>query len=182
MTFTAELEPFSDLKITLSGDRRYAYNFSEQYDVTNGMYNSRSPYSFGNFSISTVLIKTSFSRSDESFSAPFEDLKSNRLVIADRLAQNFYGTNAYPRYGDTANPIPASTDPNFAIYNANKGYPIGFGKNNQAVLLPSFLAAYSGSSASGVSLDAFRNIPIPNWTIKYSGLMRFKFFKDKFGR
>jgi hypothetical protein len=31
------------------------------------------------------------------------------------------------------------------------GYPLGFGKNNQAVLLPAFMAAYSGSDAAGVS-------------------------------
>ncbi len=182
LNMTANIDLFPDFKIDLNADRTYVDNFSEQYDVTNGMYNSRSPYSFGNFSISTVLIKTSFSKSDENFSTAFEDLKANRLIVADRLAQNFYGTNDYPRYGVGANPIPAPSDPNFAIYNANKGYPIGFGKNNQAVLLPSFLAAYSGTSASGVSLDAFRNIPIPNWTIKYSGLMRYKFFKDKFKR
>ena len=181
LNLTANVDLFPDFKIDLNADRTYVNNFSEQYDVTNGQYNSRSPYSFGNFSISTVLLKTSFSRSDETFSAAFENLKSNRMVIADRLAENFYG-NAIPRYGDAAHPIPGSTDPNYAIYVANQGYPLGFGRNNQAVLLPSFLAAYSGTSASGVSLDAFRNIPIPNWTIKYSGLMRYKFFKDTFKR
>ena len=188
LNLTANVDLFPDFKIDLNADRTYIDNFSEQYDVTNGQYNSRSPYSFGNFSISTVLLKTAFSRSDENFSAAFEDLKNNRLIIADRLAQNFYGTNAIPRYGDAAHPIPEPPkpnepiDPNYAIYTANNGFPIGFGKNNQAVLLPSFLAAYTGSNASGVSMSAFRNIPIPNWTIKYSGLMRYKFFKDTFKR
>jgi len=181
LNLTANVDLFPDFKIDLNADRTYINNFSEQYDVSNGQYNSRSPYSFGNFSITTVLLKTSFSRSDENFSAAFENLKGNRMVIADRLAENFYG-NSIPRYGDATHPIPASTDPNYAIYVANQGYPIGFGKNDQAVLLPAFLAAYSGTSASGVSLDAFRNIPIPNWTIKYSGLMRYKFFKDTFKR
>jgi hypothetical protein len=36
------------------------------------------------------------------------------------------------------------------------GYPLGYSKNNQAVLLPAFLAAYSGSDASGVSLGIFK--------------------------
>ena len=56
-------------------------------------------------------------------------------------------------------------------------------------LLPSFLAAYTGvlndkigEAAKGVSLSAFRDFPIPNWTIKYSGLMRYKFFKETFKR
>lgn len=50
-------------------------------------------------------------------------------------------------------------------------------ENNQAVLLPAFLAAYSGSNASDVSLGIFRSFPIPNWSVKYNGLMRYNFFK-----
>ena len=33
-----------------------------------------------------------------------------------------------------------------------------------------------------VNLDAFREIPIPNWNIKYTGLMQNKWFKKKFKR
>lgn len=160
MTFTAELEPFSDLKITLSGDRRYAYNFSEQYDVTSGQYNSRSPYDFGNFNISTILIKTAFSQSDVNFSEAFQDFRDNRLKVADRLANSYYGGAPFPRDAE--------------------GYPIGYGKNSQQVLLPSFIAAYSGKDANKVSTGVFRDIPLPNWNVKYTGLMRYKWFKDKF--
>ncbi|WP_298782285.1 cell surface protein SprA [uncultured Polaribacter sp.] len=56
----------------------------------------------------------------------------------------------------------------------------GFGENSQQVLLPAFLAAYSGKSASKVSTGIFRNIPIPNWTLRYNGLMKFKWFKKNF--
>jgi cell surface protein SprA len=168
ITATANIDLFPDFKIDLTADRTYAQNFSEQYDVTNGNYNSRSPYSSGNFSTSTVLIKTAFSPSDEVFSSAFQNFRDNRITIANRVAEKAYGTASFPVNTD-------NTDPNF-------GYPIGFGKNSQAVLLPSFLAAYTGADAGGVSLSAFRNIPIPNWTIKYTGLMRYKFFKDKFKR
>ncbi len=182
LNMTANVDLFPDFKIDLSADRTYANNYSEQFDVSaNGDYNSRSPYSFGNFSISTVLISTAFSKSDENGSSAFDNFRENRLIIADRLATQFYGGNI-PRYGDALNPIPVVTAPNYSFYAANEGYPIGFGKNNQAVLIPSFLAAYSGSSPSGVSLSAFRSFPIPNWTIKYSGLMRYKFFKETFKR
>ena len=188
LNMTANVDLFPDFKIDVNADRTYVDNFSEQYDVTNGLYNPRSPYSFGNFSISTVMLKTAFKKSDQDHSSAFDDMKNGRIIIADRLAENYYGDNI-PRYGDTAHPIPASTDPNYAIYIANQGFPIGFGKNNQAVLVPSFLSAYTGlvSNSAGhdtqkVSLDAFRNIPLPNWTIKYSGLMRYKFFKDRFKR
>ena len=182
ITANANIELFPDLKIDLVADRNYANNFSEQFDALGGVYNSHSPYDTGNFSISTVLIKTAFSPSDETTSAAFDNFRQNRLVVADRLAQISYNGATIPRYGDASHPIPAPSDPNYALYISNKDFPIGFGKNNQAVLLPSFLAAYSGSDASGVSLGAFRNIPIPNWTVKYTGLMRYKFFKDKFKR
>ena len=189
LNMTANVDLFPDFKIDLNADRTYVDNFSEQYDVSpDGQYNSRSPYSFGNFSISTMLIKTAFSKSDETSSSAFEDLKTNRLIVANRLADHYYSTypGGVPRYGDAQHPIPVYPfDPNYAyrdIYIANEGYPLGFGKNNQAVLVPSFLSAYTGKDPNDISLKAFRDIPIPNWTIKYSGLMRYKFFKDRFKR
>ncbi|RKS99099.1 cell surface protein SprA [Flavobacterium sp. 123] len=161
---SANIDLFPDLKIDLSLDRSYSENFSEQYDVTNGQYNARSPYSYGLFSISAVFIKTSFSTSDENGSAAFDDFRTNRLVVANRLASQ--------RGIDISNPINLDAE----------GYPLGYGKNSQAVLLPSFLAAYSGSNASDVSLGIFRNFPIPNWSVKYNGLMRYGFFKKNFKR
>ena len=161
---TVNIDLLPDLKIDLSLDRAYSENFSEQYDVSNGIYNPRSPYSFGMFSISTVLIGTSFSSSDENTSAAFDDFRSNRLIVANRLATE--------RGIDINNPINIDSE----------GYPKGYGKNNQAVLLPAFVAAYSGKDASGVSLGIFKSFPVPNWSIKYNGLMRFDFFKKNFKR
>ncbi|GGD33742.1 T9SS outer membrane translocon Sov/SprA [Flavobacterium orientale] len=164
LNLTAKVDLFPDFTIDLVADRNYMENFSEQYDVTDGVYNSRSPYTFGNFSISTSMIKTSFSSSDENGSAPFDEFRQNRLEIANRLAVQ--------RGIDISDPSNLDAE----------GYPIGYGKNNQAVLIPAFLSAYTGKDAGDVSLTPFRNVPIPNWTVKYSGLMRYQFFKDKFRR
>ncbi|MDR6844149.1 cell surface protein SprA [Flavobacterium granuli] len=162
---SANLELTPDLKIDLLGDRSYSENFSEQYDVgADGSYNPRSPYSFGIFSISTVLIGTSFSTSNEVRSTAFDEFRKNRLVVANRLASE--------RGIDLNNP--ANID--------SKGYPIGYSSSNQAVLLPAFLAAYSGTSANNVSFDIFKSFPLPNWAIKYTGLMRYGFFKKTFKR
>ncbi|QKJ62481.1 cell surface protein SprA [Flavobacterium sp. M31R6] len=162
---SANLELTPDLKIDLLGDRSYSENFSEQYDVgADGGYNPRSPYSFGIFSISTVLIGTSFSTSNEIRSTAFDEFRKNRLIVANRLATE--------RGIDINNP--ASLD--------SKGYPIGYSSSNQAVLLPAFLAAYSGTSADHVSFDIFKSFPLPNWAIKYTGLMRYEFFKKTFKR
>jgi cell surface protein SprA len=160
--FNINMEPISDLKIDLNGGKTYATNFTESFNAVDNTYNSLIQNTFGNFNISTILIKTAFSQSDENKSVPFEEFKSNRLVIANRLAQNFYGANGY------------NTDA--------EGYPQGFGKNSQAVLLPAFLAAYSGKKSNKISLDAIRDIPIPNWTLKYTGFMKNKWFKKRFRR
>jgi cell surface protein SprA len=56
----------------------------------------------------------------------------------------------------------------------------GFGENSQQVLLPAFMAAYSGKSPDKVNTSLFRNIPIPNWTLRYNGLMKMKWFKKNF--
>src|SRR5690606_13013028 len=55
---TANMDLFPDFKIDLTANRTYADNFSEQFDVTDGNYNSLSPYTFGNFAISTVMLKS----------------------------------------------------------------------------------------------------------------------------
>jgi cell surface protein SprA len=135
-----------------------------------------------------MMLKSAFKQSDESFSSAFEEMKTNRIIIANRLATAFYGTTEFPRYRQ-GNYIVGPDNPNYESYVANAGYPVGFGRNSQAVLLPSFLAAYTGlystptnEKANDISTKPFRDIPIPNWTIKYSGLMRYKFFKDRFKR
>jgi cell surface protein SprA len=189
---TTNIDLFPDLKIDLTMDRSYSENNSEQYSVreSDNRYMPLSRYTYGMFSISTVLIKTSFSTSNEFESAAFDDFRSNRLIIANRLAEGYYGAgNPIPRYDVNSIPAPP-TNPNDEdpfkkqreIYAANQGYPIGYGKGNQAVLLPAFLAAYSGGDAEKSSTGIFRNFPIPNWSVKYNGLMRYKFFKDKFKR
>ena len=189
---TANIDLFPDFKIDLNMDRSYSENTSEQYSVVNGNYTSLSPYTYGMFSISTVLIKTAFKASDENQSAAFDDFRENRLTIANRLAEEHYNGAVIPRYDASALPIADDTKPLEDLANpnnaerkriiSNDGYPEGYGKSNQAVLLPAFLAAYSGGDASKTSTGIFKSFPIPNWSIKYNGLMRYKYFKDRFKR
>ncbi|NNC48927.1 MAG: cell surface protein SprA, partial [Flaviramulus sp.] len=166
MDVSASLEPVRDLKIDVVGNRAYYENYTENFRVNdfggNLEYESLTPNTFGNFNISTILIKTAFSKSDENISDAFNDFRGNRLKIAERLAENFYGNTTYSRDAE--------------------GYPLGFGKNNQKVLLPAFLAAYSGQDANKIRTSAFRDVPIPNWDLKYTGFMKFKWFKKHFKR
>jgi cell surface protein SprA len=57
---------------------------------------------------------------------------------------------------------------------------IGYEKQSQDVLIPAFLAAYSGKDVNTVSLTPFPQIPIPNWRMDYNGLNKLDIFKEIF--
>jgi len=164
LNFTASVNPISDLTIDVSGRRMKSESYSEQFQVVNDEYYSQSPYNYGNFSISTIMLSSAFSSNSLEYSAAFERMKENRIVVANRLA--------------TARGIDVSDPSNLD----RDGFPIGYSKGSQEVLLPSFLAAYTGQGAGKVSTSLFRDIPLPNWTMRYTGLMRIPWFKDKFKR
>ena len=161
LNITATAQPVRDLTIDILADRQISSSLQENFEIQGGEYISQAPNTFGNFSISTIMIGTNFSKSDEFESKNFETFKDNRLVIANRL------------FSDRSSPD-EGVDEN--------GYPLRYGPTSQDVLLPAFIAAYSGQDVNRVNLDAFREIPIPNWNIKYTGLMRIKSFKKKFKR
>ncbi|MEO2064018.1 MAG: cell surface protein SprA, partial [Christiangramia sp.] len=159
----ATIDLLPDLTIEVTGRKNYSENFSENYriDPVSLEYQALTPYTYGNFNISTILIKTAFNQTTEISSETFETFRQNRLEIARRLAAE------------------RGLDPNEVD---EEGYPDGIGKSNQAVLLPAFIAAYTGADPGSIKLGPFRNTPLPNWNVKYTGLMRIKWFRDNFRR
>lgn len=55
-----------------------------------------------------------------------------------------------------------------------------FDSTSQDVVIPAFLAAYSGNDAQTIGLSPFQKTPLPNWRIDYTGLTKIGFFKDLF--
>ena len=55
-----------------------------------------------------------------------------------------------------------------------------FNRLSQDVLIPSFLAAYSGQEADQSSLSPFPTIPVPNWRLDYTGLSKIPGLSDLF--
>ncbi|MEN8136911.1 MAG: cell surface protein SprA [Bacteroidota bacterium] len=166
LSFKGTIEPLPEFRIDLTASRNYAISHSEFYryviqDVGEDGFYSQNPMQTGNFNITYFTLLTSFASSDKNGSETFNSLKSNRKLISNRLASSYYGNNSVP------------VDP-------ETGYPKGFGPNSQQVLIPAFLAAYSGKEAGEITLSATRDIPIPNWNITYSGLMRIPWFKNNF--
>ena len=84
---------------------------------------------------------------------------NNRIKIANRLAAESRQFNQ-------------KTD--------NDGFPIGYGKNSQAVLIPAFISAYTGIDVTKISLNPITDRPKLNWTLQYTGLEQF--FDEIFSR
>jgi len=164
LNLTATAQPVQDLTIDLAADRQYSSSYQENYKIDLSKeepYQVQTPNTYGNFSISTMMIGTVLNKSNENESANFETFKENRITVANRLVAD-------------------RGEPNLGV--DDDGFPVRYGKTQQEVLLPAFFAAYTGQDVNRVNLDAFREIPIPNWNIKYTGLMRNPWFKKKFVR
>ena len=52
--------------------------------------------------------------------------------------------------------------------------------NGQDVLIPAFLAAYSGKTATAIELNPFPRMPLPNWRVEYRGLARLPALNEYF--
>lgn len=164
LDFTADYKPIKNLTIDFRANMQESYNLSEQFDVANGMYNSRSPFEHGYFEISTNMLRTTFLPSDMNSSIAFDRFRSNRIVVAERLAKA------------------AGIDLNNPANRDAHGFPVGYGRTSQEVLIPAFLAAYQGQDINKTPNGFFRKIPIPGWTLNYRGLTDLEFFKNRFKR
>lgn len=160
--FRLNLEPINSFKIDLSAKRALAENSSEYYlyqQDAKGFVMANKNVS-GNFSMSVNTWKTAFSDMGEAGVQPSEAytaLLENRKVIAQRLAAQ-----------RVAN-IGADYDPE--AVDATTGFPVGYGASSQAVLIPAFIAAYTGQSPDKVSLSPFPSLRYmsPNWNVSYNG-------------
>ncbi|WP_256003587.1 T9SS outer membrane translocon Sov/SprA [Pedobacter deserti] len=159
LSFTNLLEPLRDLTITLTLNKNQTRNFSTnfRYDAEMGGFENQSPYTTGDYSISFISLKTAFSDGTGStVSKVFGRFMENRQVISQRLG---------------------ALNPNSA---GGGGFADGYSKDAQDVVVPAFLAAYTGKPASSVSLNTMPSVPLPNWRLNYRGLTRIPFLGERF--
>lgn len=151
----ATLEPIPDLKIDLTATHTMNKSTSE-YIHDSVVPNQPKPYTVidgytegGSFSMSYLMLGTLFTPNTVNDPDLFYQYLDNRLTISRRLGIAF-GRNVIPR----------------------TGYYDGFSPVSQNVVIPAFLAAYSGRNANTIPLTPFPGIPFPNWTLSYSGLTK----------
>lgn len=176
ISMTAQVEPITDLRVDFSVNRTFSKTYTELYKDTiygnNPEFSHLNQYHTGTFSQSYFGLRTMF-RPSSSKGGTFVEFVKNRETISARLgASNPYTNNV--------------ADPNDR--NFRKGYT-GY---SQEVLIPAFLAAYTGKTASDVALLDYSNkgklnanpfrfyIPAPNWRITYNGLGKLPVFRLAF--
>ena len=168
LDYNFSLKPIKDLNIEITGNKIKTRSLAQQLDIRvdandpsgNGFIDETIPaFITGNYSTSYSMFSTAFKDGNQLF----DQLRANRIGISRRL-----GEQAGINVDDPVNIDPID------------GTVIGYSGSSQDVLLPSFLAAYSGKDASNVSLGIFRDIPIPAWNLRYTGFMKYKWFKKNF--
>jgi cell surface protein SprA len=156
------IQPIKDLRIELTAFKNQDHTYQTNFKSIDGSDNvqSLSPVTSGDYSISYLSIATAFSKISgvNNTSATFSKFESDLPIISMRLGSQNPNSTGQP----------------------TGGYADGYSASSQNVLVPAFLAAYSGKNPSTASLSQFPDIPIPNWQITYNGLSHIPFFSDIF--
>ncbi|MFT4153179.1 cell surface protein SprA [Parafilimonas sp.] len=176
LNLAVQLQPIPDLTIDLTLQKTLSKNYSELFKNTSSsgtdvVFSHLSPSAGGGFSASYISFKTLFKKtSPDQVSGTFKKFQDYRLIIANRLAKaNPYWDKTY----------------------LSDSFPTGYGRYQQDVLLPAFIAAYTGKDPNTVSLinennsgiksNPFKGIhALPNWRLTYTGLTKMAGLSDIF--
>ena len=159
----ANVEPFPDLRIDVNANWTKSERTTAflRYSNSKGIFEELSSSKNGNFTMSINTMSTAFSKmggANVPASKAFQNMKDYRIIIAERFANQ--------RVGNTQGYNPTEKDP-------LTGFPVGFGPTSPDVLVPAFIAAYTGQSPDKVSLSPFPSFKYmrPNWRITYEGVV-----------
>jgi cell surface protein SprA len=116
-----------------------------------------SPREIGSFSMSYLSIPTLFMDDSLELNQLFDKFEAYRAIISEERGD----VSPHPEDGPE--------------------YDYGFGRKQQDILVPAFIAAYTGKDPRNFEFtDMFEWFPRPNWTLTYNGLSKIPAFKDIF--
>lgn len=170
--FEIALEPIRGLKINLTGNRTDTRSSQMQF-----MFDDMPTVRGGSYTKTHIALKTAFrssSAKDGYSSQAFGDFLKNREIIAARLEAHYGSLGNYPNKG-----FIASTGFGDKPYDSANG---GVNRSSADVMIPAFIAAYSGRDARKIDLSPFPGLSaiLPNWRITYDGFMQIPFIKKHF--
>jgi cell surface protein SprA len=162
LNIEGNFELFKGFKVQLTFNR--TDNRTQQIQF---MYDDMPTSMSGSYTKTHCAIATALrgSNSNNGYqSAAFDQFLENIPVIRDRVEAQYAGVN-YPTSG-------------FLSGTAHAGYPFDpevgtVSETSSDVLIPAFVAAYTGKSASKIYLSPFPSFAevLPNWRITYDGLV-----------
>lgn len=161
--YKINLEPVKSFKVELAANRTQGRNltsFFRQDDLSDD-YVFDSPMETGNFSASINTWSTAFMKDDKENAwnnKAFETFLDNRIAFSGKLNGENYNEGS-PQLN---------------------GYYTGFGPTSQDVVVPAFIAAYTGKDPNDVSVNPFKTKVQPNWTMTYDGLSKIPSIKKYF--
>lgn len=173
LNIRANLEPITGLKIDLNANRVDTRNTEIQY-----MYSGMPELTGGNFTMTTIALGSFFKGignvGNNYASKSFDDFIRNREIIASRLESRYAGTQ-YPNTGFLG-------DTPYGGREYSPEHAGGVSRNSADVLIPAFLAAYTGKDPQKMSTSPFPALRsmLPNWRITYDGLIRIPVIKKHF--
>ena len=159
------LEPVTDLKIDLNASRTMTRSRSIQY-----MFSGTPTTESGTFTMTTLSLKSALEgigSAENGFrSASFDRFCASLDAYRARVEARYTGAiypQGTPLAGQKFDPVNGQVD-----------------KYSADVMVPAFLNAYT--VGAGGSLDLFPALTrlLPNWTLRYGGLIRLPWFRDVF--
>ena len=162
-TFELQLEPIRGLKIQLTAN--HTDNRTNQVQF---MYTSMPTTRTGSFNMTTCAIATALrgcSAKDGYNSDTYNKFLEYIPQIANRIESGYIG-KAYPSTGFLEGSAYAGQ-----AFNKENG---GVNQASGDVLIPAFLAAYTGKDPNKVNLSPFPSLAsiLPNWRVTYDGLIK----------
>ena len=137
-------QPFDDLSMQIDFSKSNTNGYQEifRFDSARNEHVSLTPSLSGSYSVSFLSIKTAFEKNRE----------DNSSGSFTRFEENL--STIHDRLNDS--------NPSATPYDSL----------SQDVLIPAFLSAYAGRGVNHYRLNPFPKIPLPNWRVDYTGLVK----------
>lgn len=160
------LEPITDLKIDLNSSWNKNNSNTIQY-----MYAGMPSTQNGDMSMTIIAFGSSFEsrRANKEYNSKSFDKFVNNLAIIQKRVESKYIGSKYPLNSSMSG---VKFDPSLGTVN----------KYSADVMIPAFLATYTGRNSNKRGLSLFPGIlsMSPNWSINYSGLSKLAPFRTYF--
>lgn len=159
------LEPVKNLKIDLNASRTETKSKSIQY-----MYQGSPTTQSGTLTMTTISLGSAFEGMGDAKngyrSKTFEKFCKSLDKFRDRVEAQYAGAT-YPAGSSLAGKPFDPANGSVSKYSAD-------------VMVPAFLSAYTSMSGSSLSIFPTLSRLLPNWTLRYSGLVQLPWFRDVF--